>query len=194
MAILGLLLSAPFGTSIIQTWKTLNVPVVFSYEIYLSCSVFSTSSSESPWSISILTLFYYVTFSVNLNLMIFNRLYPFRRGTSKVMGSLHAVNYTSTIAMLVKSAALMPVDTMLHFFIIPFATGNPFANIPLSSGVQAAWGTGTSLISRLVAMVTYMIIFRVALGIAWTSQTIIPSVACLMRSNETGDKNVDIES
>ena len=66
--------------------------------------------------------------------MIVIRLYLFRRRTTKVLGPRHAVHYTSIIAILVESAALM--DIMLLFFVIPFAMGDPLANIPMSSGVQ----------------------------------------------------------
>ena len=66
--------------------------------------------------------------------MIVIRLYLFRRRTTKVLGPRHAEHYTSIIAILVESAALM--DIMLLFFVIPFAMGDPLANIPMSSGVQ----------------------------------------------------------
>jgi len=117
--------------------------------------------STSPWSITTFTLLYLlISFSVNivLTLMIVIRLYLHRRRTIKLLGPRHAVHYTSIIAILVESAAL--VDVMLIFFLIPFAMGNPLANIPLSSMVQVQ------------ATASYMIIFRVAQGIAWTSQTV----------------------
>jgi hypothetical protein len=93
--------------------------------------------SSSPWAITTFTLVYVtISFSVNvlLTLMIVIRLYLLRRRTTKVLGPRHAVHYISIIAILVESAALM--DIMLLFFIIPFALGNPLANIPLSSMVQ----------------------------------------------------------
>ena len=76
------------------------------------------------------------SFSVNvvLTLMIVIRLYFCRRRTSKVLGPRHAVHYTSIIAILVESTAL--VDISLLFFVIPFAMGSPLANIPLSFEVQ----------------------------------------------------------
>ena len=93
--------------------------------------------SSSPWAISTFTLVYVtISFSVNiiLTLMIVIRLYLFRRRTTKALGPRHGVHYASIIAILVESAALM--DIMLIFFVIPFAMGNPLANIPLSAMVQ----------------------------------------------------------
>ena len=93
--------------------------------------------SSSPWTISTFTLVY-VTISASVNilltLMIVIRLYFFRRQISKVLGPRHAVHYTTIIAILVESAAL--VDIMLFFFVILFAMGNPLANIPMSCGAQ----------------------------------------------------------
>jgi len=143
MALPGLLLLASFVTGIIYLARV-------------------SQPSSSPWSISTLTLVYVtISFGVNvvLTLMIVIRLYFFRRRTSKVLGPRHAVHYTSIIAILVESAAL--VDITLLFFIIPFAMGNPLANIPLSFGTQVQ------------ATSSYMIIFRVAQGIAWTPQTTV---------------------
>ena len=93
--------------------------------------------SSSPWSISPLSLVYaIITFNVNvvLTLMIVIRLYLLRRRIEKVLGPRHAVHYTSIIAILVESAAL--VDIMLFFFVILFAMGNPLANIPMACGAQ----------------------------------------------------------
>jgi hypothetical protein len=92
---------------------------------------------SSPWAISTFTLVYVsISFSVNilLTLMIVIRLYLLRKRTTNVLGPRHGVHYTSIIAILVESAALM--DIMLLFFVIPFAMGNPLANIPLSAMVQ----------------------------------------------------------
>ena len=90
--------------------------------------------------------------------MIVIRLYLLRRRTTKALGPRHAVHYISIIAILVESAALM--DIMLLFFIIPFALGNPVANIPLSSMVQiqvrkiismiSEIGSGNNLVYRLL--------------------------------------------
>ena len=113
--------------------KTLNVGLVTGI-IYL---VRVSQPSSSPWAISTFTLVYVtISFSVNilLTLMIVIRLYLLRRRTTKVLGPRHGVHYTSIIAILVESAAVM--DIMLLFFVIPFAMGNPLANIPLSAMVQ----------------------------------------------------------
>ena len=66
--------------------------------------------------------------------MIVLRLYLLRRRTAKVLGPRHGVDYTTIIAILIESAALM--DIMLLFFVIPFAMRNPLANVPLSAMVQ----------------------------------------------------------
>jgi len=50
------------------------------------------------------------------------------------MGRHHAAHYTSIIAILIESAAIL--DVVIIFFLIPFAIGNPIANIPLSTLVQ----------------------------------------------------------
>jgi hypothetical protein len=136
MAIPGLLLLASFGTSsIFKREKKIKSTVVLVTGIIFLVRV--SQPSSSPWSISTLTLVYVtISFSLNvvLTLMIVIRLYLFRRRTSKVLGPRHGVHYTSIIAILVESSALM--DIMLFFFVIPFAMGNPIANIPLSCGVQ----------------------------------------------------------
>ena len=66
--------------------------------------------------------------------MIIIRLYLFRRRITKVLGPRHGMHYTSIIAILVESAA--PMYIMILFLVIPFAMGNPLANIPLSSIIQ----------------------------------------------------------
>ena len=66
--------------------------------------------------------------------MIVIRLYLFHRRTAKLLGPRHGVHYTSIIAILVESAALVDIGWLL--FVIPFAMGNPLANIPLSFLIQ----------------------------------------------------------
>ena len=136
MAIPGLLLLASFGRSIsplFKLGKSLNMVLVTGVIFLVQVS----QPSTSPWTISTVTLVY-VTLSFSagivLTLMIVVRLYLFRRRIVKVLGPRHGVHYTSIITIIVESAAI--VDVMLLFFVIPFAMGNPLANIPLSVMVQ----------------------------------------------------------
>ena len=93
--------------------------------------------SLSPRSISTIVLVCAslgLSVDVVLTFMIVIRLYLFRRRTTKVLGPRHGVHYTSIIAILVESAALMYI--MFLFFVIPYAMGSQLANIPLSAMVQ----------------------------------------------------------
>ncbi|KAF8812925.1 hypothetical protein BYT27DRAFT_7335314 [Phlegmacium glaucopus] len=141
MAIPGLMLLASFITGIIYLDRI-------------------SRPSSSPWANTNFTLIYgIISLSLNivLTLMIVIRLYLHRRNITKLLGRRHAAHYTSIISILIESAAVL--DVMVIFFLIPFAMGNPIANIPLSSMVQVQ------------ATASYMIIFRVAQGTAWTSRT-----------------------
>lgn len=136
MAVPGLMLLMSFGRStspFAWMWKLLSLVLVTGI-IFL----YRTSQpSSSPWASAFATLLY-VSTSLSLNilltLMIVTRLYFHRRHTIKLLGRRHATHYTSIITMLVESAAVM--DVMFIFFIIPFAIGNPIANIFLLSMVQ----------------------------------------------------------
>ncbi|KAF8151342.1 hypothetical protein B0H34DRAFT_126251 [Crassisporium funariophilum] len=116
---------------------------------------------SSPWESELLTLIYgLISFSLNivLTLMIVIRLYLHRRRVVKAIGSRHASQYTSIMSMLIESAFVL--DIVFLAFIIPFAFGNPIANIPLLTLVQVQ------------TIASFMIIFRVATGTAWASGTI----------------------
>jgi len=141
MAVPGLMLLASFVTGIIYLDRI-------------------SRPSSSPWANTAFTLIYgVISLSLNivLTLMIVIRLYLHRRHITKLLGRRHAAHYTSIISMLIESAALL--DFIVIFFLVPFAMGNPLANIPLSTLVQVQ------------ATASYMIIFRVAQGIAWSSGT-----------------------
>ena len=93
--------------------------------------------SSSPWQNTNFTLIYGLTslsLNIVLTLMIVIRLYLHRRSITKSMGRRHAAHYTSIISILIESAAVLVVMTI--FFLIPFAMGNPIANIPLLTMVQ----------------------------------------------------------
>ena len=93
--------------------------------------------SFSPWSISTIELVYLfiaIITNVVLTFMTVIRLYLFRRRITKVLGPRYGLHYTSIIAILVESAA--PIYVMVLFLVIPFAMGNPLANIPLLCVIQ----------------------------------------------------------
>jgi len=145
-------------------WLVMAVPGLTLLMSFVTGIMFldkTSQPSSSPWASALFTLLYVATslsLNILLTLMIVIRLYFYRRHTIKLLGHRHATQYTSIITMLVESAAVM--DVMFIFFLIPFAMGNPIANIFLLSMVQVQ------------VAASYMIIYRVAQGIAWTSHTV----------------------
>ena len=135
MAVPGLMLLASFGKSSLRLFKVNNLNVVLVTGIIYLDRI--SRPSSSPWGNTAFTLIYgVISLSLNivLTLMIVIRLYLHRRQITKLLGRRHAAQYTSIISMLIESAALL--DFMVIFFLVPFAMGNPLANIPLSTLVQ----------------------------------------------------------
>ncbi|KAJ2915394.1 hypothetical protein MD484_g5041, partial [Candolleomyces efflorescens] len=74
------------------------------------------------WSVS-------VTLNVLITVSIAGRLLKMRRRIRKLLGPKHSTPYTSTLAMLIESAALY--TTLALVFIITYAGGDTFQNIVL---------------------------------------------------------------
>ncbi|TFK35718.1 hypothetical protein BDQ12DRAFT_668345 [Crucibulum laeve] len=134
--------------------------------------------SRTPTVDLILQIWGAITISINLVItsMIAIRIYLHRRRISKSLGSGHASEYTSVIAMLIESAALVVVFDF--FFLVAFSLGWVYGNIAFQTWIQVQ------------AIAPFLIIFRVAQGKAWSrkvdsdSMVIPPSLESNMIANQ----------
>ncbi|KAJ2929642.1 hypothetical protein H1R20_g7450, partial [Candolleomyces eurysporus] len=131
---------------------------ILGLSITLLC--FMTMPSHGFWdpmTVKIGTAYWSVSVSTNIliTVSIAGRLLRMRTAIKKLLGPNHSSPYTSTMAMLIESAALY--TTWALVFIITYARGDIFQNIVLPSLGQG--------------IAPLLIIFRVAQGKAWTSST-----------------------
>ncbi|RXW13579.1 hypothetical protein EST38_g12273 [Candolleomyces aberdarensis] len=112
-----------------------------------------------PTTVRIGTAYWSVSVSMNvvITLAIVGRLLKMRRTIQKLLGPKHSSPYTSTLAMIVESAALYTSWALV--FIITYARADIFQNIVLPS------------LGQVQGIAPLLIIFRVAQGKAWTSST-----------------------
>ncbi len=103
----------------------------------------------------------YISISLGLNILItiaiVLRLLLFRRRIASVLGTTHGAQYTSVAAMIVESASLYSIFSIL--LLVPFALGSPVASVFLQ------------VIGQIQGCATLLIVLRVAAGKAWSSDT-----------------------
>ncbi|EIM80872.1 uncharacterized protein STEHIDRAFT_142727 [Stereum hirsutum FP-91666 SS1] len=123
-------------------------------------------SASSPWSpgspaasINWTIPFFSLSLSLNiiLTIAITLRLLVFRRNIVSAMGTSHGSQYASIAAMIVESDAIFSTFSLL--FLVPFAMNNPLNEVFFQalSGVQI--------------IATLLIMFRVAQGKSWDTDT-----------------------
>ncbi|TFK40274.1 hypothetical protein BDQ12DRAFT_734277 [Crucibulum laeve] len=119
-------------------------------------------SALSPWDATTVnfTLPYFLL-SLILNIIstiaIVTRLLYYRRRTSKALGTAYGAQYTSIAAMVVESAALYSISSIL--FLVPFILNHPIQN------------TFLQMLSPVQVIAPLLIILRVAQGKAWSGAT-----------------------
>ncbi len=100
----------------------------------------------------------YISISLGLNILItiaiVLRLLLFRRRIASVLGTTHGAQYTSVAAMIVESASLYSIFSIL--LLVPFALGSPVASVFLQ------------VIGQIQGCATLLIVLRVAAGKAWS--------------------------
>ncbi|KAJ3528586.1 hypothetical protein NM688_g7979 [Phlebia brevispora] len=106
------------------------------------------------------TSYYAISLSINilLTVLIMIRLYQYRRAVLSSLPAEHAKHYLSLATVLIESATLYSVFALL--FLVTYAIDNPINEVCL--GIAQA----TQQIS------TYLIIYRLADGRAWKSDTL----------------------
>ncbi|KAG6810538.1 hypothetical protein H0H92_011425 [Tricholoma furcatifolium] len=123
-----------------------------------------SAPSSSIWASTTInfTLPYFCT-SLALNiistLVIVARLLYFRHRVSSYLGTGHGSQYTSIAAMLVESASIYSISSLL--FLVPFIVGHPIQNVFLA------------LLSPSQVIAPLLIILRVAQGRAWSRDTAV---------------------
>ncbi|KAH8809638.1 hypothetical protein DL96DRAFT_1685818 [Flagelloscypha sp. PMI_526] len=130
-------------------------------------NVLETSVANVNWTLPYLTLS--LTLNVFLSLAIVGRLVLFRFRISKVLGNGYGSNYTSVASIIIESAGFHALLALL--FIIPNGIGHPVAIVFLP------------LLMPDQCLASLLIIFRVAQGQAWSSDT---STAVMRSTNGTG--------
>jgi len=103
----------------------------------------------------------YISISLGLNILltiaIVLRLLLFRRRIASALGPTHGSQYTSIAAMVVESASLYSIFSIL--LLVPFALGNSIASVFLQ------------VIGQVQGCATLLIVLRVAGGKAWSTDT-----------------------
>ncbi|KAK0447855.1 uncharacterized protein EV420DRAFT_1275960 [Desarmillaria tabescens] len=140
-------------------WVILAFPVLAylaSFTLSLMWLIQVCNPNYSLWvfkSVNFTTPFLYVSLAINIvmTLAIVSRLMMYRWRISRIMGKQYGNHYTNLVTMLIESTMLYAVFSMLS--IIPFSLKHPIQNVFI----------------QIVS--TLMIIFRVASGQAWSSDT-----------------------
>ncbi|KAH7916756.1 hypothetical protein BJ138DRAFT_7694 [Hygrophoropsis aurantiaca] len=118
-----------------------------------------SSSPSQAHGINYTTPYFGLALAVNIvvTIMIVLRLLFHRHRISKALGPGHGSHYTSVAAMIVESASLYSVFSLL--FLIPFAVGNPVSN------------TFIQVLGEIDIIASFLIIYRVLQGKAWSNDT-----------------------
>jgi hypothetical protein len=97
----------------------------------LSLTIIPSRGFWDPITVKIGTAYWSVSVSLNvlITVSIAGRLLKMRTTIRRLLGSKHSTPYTSTLAMLIESAALY--TTLALVFIITYAGGDTFQNIVL---------------------------------------------------------------
>ncbi|KAF5324065.1 hypothetical protein D9758_019018 [Tetrapyrgos nigripes] len=106
------------------------------------------------------TSYYAISLGVNIiiTILITIRLLMYRRSAQEILPESHAREYLSLATIFVESAALYSVCSIL--FLVTYAVNNPANQVLLGFASDAQQIAG------------YMIIYRVAVGRAWTENTL----------------------
>ncbi|KAG0699117.1 hypothetical protein DFH29DRAFT_938111 [Suillus ampliporus] len=130
--------------------------------------IVSTPAQAASGWMSFSLLFPYLCFSLAINIFIslltVIRLLYHRHRISKVLGSGHGAIYASFAAMIIESAAIYSICSLLY--LIPYALNSPIAYAFMQ------------LLGEAQVIAPLLIIYRVAEGKAWTNRS-----ATLMDSN-----------
>jgi len=148
-------------------WVVMLIPVL-AYMAFFSLSVVwiiqISAPASSPWNLfhasvnfSTSYLWMFVSLDISITMAICARLLFYRRRTSRVLGPNHGTQYTSVAAILVESSFLSSVAALL--FLVPFTLNNPIQNV------------FSQLLGEVNIIASLLIIYRVAYGAAWVSET-----------------------
>lgn len=150
------------------------------------------SSLYSETAVSFGLPYFVISLSLNiiLTILIIARLLTYRRRINAVMGSEHGRDYTSLAALIVESAVLYSVFALA--FLITYAINNPINQVfiglvtPVQVSIILKIQNAEKLTSpQLIA--SYLIIYRVAQGRAWSRDTLTqPAPSSLRFGKSTG--------
>jgi hypothetical protein len=125
-----------------------------------------SAPASSPWSTSSnsinFTLPYFwlsLALNITMTIAIVSRVLLFRWRITRVLGPKYGSQYTSIAALLVESALIYSTFALL--FLVPFALNHPLAN------------TFLQMLSQVQIIAPLLIIYRVASGEAWSSDTAV---------------------
>ncbi|KAJ7091128.1 hypothetical protein C8R44DRAFT_750620 [Mycena epipterygia] len=145
--------------------------------------------SASPWDtpgINYTTPYFAMSLALNIlvTLLIVVRLMLHRNriNQTRAMGTNHGAQYTSFAAMIIESAAIYSIFSLL--FLVPFTMGHPLSQLFLQA------------LSPVQIMSTLLIIFRIAQGKGWSHQTAMVFTEGLVTQTVGGTKwnNTQIDS
>ncbi|KAH8809647.1 hypothetical protein DL96DRAFT_1717163 [Flagelloscypha sp. PMI_526] len=139
---------------------------LFLFQLFKS-NVLETSVANTNWTLPYLALS--LSLNVLLSLAIVGRLLLFRYRVSKALGNGYGGNYTSIASIIIESAGFHALLALL--FIIPYGIGSSVAIVFLP------------LLMPDQCLASLLIIFRVAQGQAWTTNT---STAVMRTTNGSG--------
>ncbi|KAH7924810.1 hypothetical protein BV22DRAFT_1129493 [Leucogyrophana mollusca] len=119
----------------------------------------SSPSQNAATGVNYTTPYFALALAVNIvvTIMIVLRLLFHRHRITKALGPGHGSHYTSIAAMIVESASLYSVFSLL--FLIPFAVGSPVSN------------TFIQILGEVDIIASLLIIYRVLQGKAWSNDT-----------------------
>ncbi|TFY54781.1 hypothetical protein EVJ58_g8656 [Rhodofomes roseus] len=121
---------------------------------------FNDSADSTPFVVANLTLSYYVislAANILVSLLIAGRLLVYRRRILAVLGVPHASLYANIATIVVESAVLYSAFAIT--FLVTFGLGVEVADFFLN------------YVNSIQAICSYLIIYRVAKGQAWTEET-----------------------
>ncbi|KAH7928341.1 hypothetical protein BV22DRAFT_1044714 [Leucogyrophana mollusca] len=138
--------------------------------IMLLASVVSSPAQDATGWMSFSFLFPYLSVSLAINVIVSiltaGRLLYHRRRISRVLGPGHGALYTSFAAMIVESAAVYSVVSLLY--LIPYAVNSPLANAFMQ------------ILGEAQIIAPLLIIYRVAEGKAWSQNHTTQALATTM--------------
>jgi len=154
--------------------------MIFPYLLFLGSFVMGLLfliqvSAASPWTPnSVNWTIPFFSLSLSLNIIVTSaiviRLLIYRRRISLFMDSSHGRHYTSIAAMIVESASIFSVFSLL--FLIPFAMNHPLNQIFFQA----------LSVVQIIAML--LIVFRVAQGKGWNREAITQTVTSALTGNQ----------